>query len=87
VPVSKVRKKKNVTRTQQVAAPTPAVTENPGWFAPVMAGLLILGLLWIVVFYLTAGSWHLPIPGIGNWNLLIGFLLIIAGGALATRWR
>jgi hypothetical protein len=60
---------------------------NPQWFLPLMLGLMILGLAWIVIFYLTAGSYRLPIPGIGNWNLAIGFAFILAGFALTTRWK
>ena len=47
---------------------------------------LVVGLAWIVVYYLSQGS----IPGLsalGAWNLVIGFTFIIAGVALATRWR
>jgi len=52
-----------------------------------MLGLMLLGLIWIVVFYVTAGGARLPIPALGNFNLLIGFLLIIAGFIMTTRWR
>jgi hypothetical protein len=47
---------------------------------------LVLGLAWIVIYYLSSGS----IPGLaslGAWNLVIGFGFIIAGVTLATRWR
>ncbi len=33
----------------------------------------LLGIAWIVVFYVSQGS--LPIAALGTWNLLIGFLL------------
>jgi len=90
VPVSRTRKKKVNTRVIQ--SPAPVVTSadlkpNPPWFLPVLLGLMILGLLWIVVFYVTAGTTGLPIPALRNWNLLIGFLLIIAGFIMTTRWR
>ena len=38
-----------------------------------------------VVTYLTRSEY--PIPGIEQWNLLIGFVLIIAGFGMTTRWR
>jgi hypothetical protein len=50
-----------------------------------MIGLMVLGLLWIVATYLLNAEY--PVPGIGQWNLLIGFALIIAGFALTTRWH
>lgn len=58
---------------------------NPRWLVPTMLGLLVLGLLWVVVTYITQTQW--PIPGLRNWNLVIGFTLIIAGFGLTTRWR
>lgn len=58
---------------------------NPAWFVPVMCALFILGLLWIVTFYVTQGDF--PIPNLSYWNLGIGFALIISGFAMTTRWR
>ncbi len=37
-----------------------------------MIGLMVLGLLWIVATYLLSAAY--PIPGIGQWNLAIGFV-------------
>jgi len=50
-----------------------------------MLGLMVLGLAWIVVTYLSSAQY--PIPGIGNANLAVGFAFVIAGFALTTRWR
>jgi len=91
VPESRGRKKKKSNSYRpnpgvQVAQPIQDQS-NPAWLLPVMLGLMILGLAWIVVYYLTAGSYRLPIPGLGNWNLVIGFASILAGFALTTRWR
>lgn len=58
---------------------------NPKWFVPLMCGLMILGLLWIVVYYATAAAW--PIPSIGNWNLLIGFGIILVGFVMSMWWN
>lgn len=58
---------------------------NPVWFKPVMFGFMLVGLAWIIVFYLTTSS--LPIPGIGAGNIAIGFGLIIIGFFMTTRWR
>ncbi len=67
-------------------APRPAPAPTPRWWVPVMLGLMIAGLLWIVVFYLS-GVAQLPVPALGAWNLGVGFALIIAGFAMTTRWR
>ena len=58
---------------------------NPPWFVPVMLGLMVVGLLWVVTFYITTGSY--PIPNIGPKNLIIGFGLMISGFMMTTRWR
>ncbi|MDE9364411.1 cell division protein CrgA [Luteipulveratus sp. YIM 133132] len=54
-------------------------------FKVVMLGLMVVGLIWIVVFYLANGK--APIPGISYGNLAIGFALIMVGFAMTTRWR
>lgn len=58
---------------------------NPPWFAPVMLGLMLVGLLWVVTFYVTSSSY--PIPNIGYYNLAIGFGLMISGFMMTMRWR
>jgi len=90
VPESKSRNKKKATAKAEkaeakIALPGEAV--NPRWLAPVMVGLMVLGLAWIVTFYLTSAELGLPIPQIGQWNLAVGFGLIIVGFGLTTRWR
>ncbi|WP_258725119.1 cell division protein CrgA [Cellulomonas sp. NS3] len=81
MPESKNRKK--AAYTPPPAASGPQV--SPRWLVPVMLGLMILGLVWIVVTYIMRSEY--PVPGIGQWNLAIGFALILAGFALTTRWR
>jgi hypothetical protein len=58
---------------------------NPVWFKPLMLGFMILGLLWIVVFYVSQST--LPIPSLGAWNILIGFGIAFIGFLMTTRWR
>lgn len=62
---------------------------NPTWWAPVMVGLMVVGLLWIVIFYMLLDNTEdsRPIPGIGYWNLGIGFAMIMAGFMMTTRWK
>ncbi len=59
---------------------------NARWFAPVMFGLMLLGLLWVVVYYLS-GSNQYPVPALDRWNLGVGFGLMLAGFFMTTRWR
>lgn len=86
MPESKSRKKK-ATRSQEPREPQVAKAEqgNPRWLVPTMVGLMVLGLIWIVVTYVTQTDF--PVPGIGNLNLAIGFVLLFAGFALTLRWR
>ena len=81
MPESRSRKK-----PAYIAPPGKATPKvNPPWFVLVMLGLMIVGLVWIVTTYLTSTSY--PIPGIHNWNLVIGFVLLLGGFSLTTRWQ
>ena len=82
MPVSKKRDKK-----QAVKVPRKAVkvsTENPGWLLPTAVTLLVLGPLWIVIYYITKGSYPLPID---QWNILVGFAFLMTSMILFTRWK
>lgn len=68
-----------IERAQGEAAP------NPVWFKPVMVGFMLLGLIWILVFYISGMSF--PIPSIGSWNLLVGLGIAMIGFLMTTRWR
>lgn len=84
MPESKSRKKKAYTPqavAQDVVRPT-----SPNWWAPVMVTLFILGLLWIVVYYISGST--LPVmKNLGWWNVVVGFSFIAAGFGMSTRWR
>ena len=58
---------------------------NPVWFKPVMFGFMLLGLVWIIVFYLSQGAW--PVSSLGSYNILIGFGIAFIGFLMTTRWR
>jgi Cell division protein CrgA len=58
---------------------------NPVWFKPLMFGFMILGLAWIIVFYVSGSS--APIPALSNWNILVGFGIMFVGFLMTTRWR
>ena len=64
---------------------------NPTWWAPVFVTLLVLGLIWIVVFYfVNGGTGGLDIPimtDLGQWNLVLGISLMAVGFAFATKWE
>jgi hypothetical protein len=83
VPESKGRAKPAYTPPPQRRSK--ANLTNPPWFVPVMLGLMLLGLLWVVTFYVTSAGY--PIPNIGYYNLAIGFGLMISGFMMTMRWR
>lgn len=59
--------------------------KNPVWFKPTMFGFLLIGFIWILVYYIFGSNY--PIPGLGSANLIIGFGLLLVGLLLTTRWR
>lgn len=58
---------------------------NPVWFKPIMFGLMLVGLGWIVVYYVSGST--LPVPQLGNGNILVGFGILFVGFLMTTRWR
>ncbi|KRE42819.1 cell division protein CrgA [Knoellia sp. Soil729] len=84
MPESKGRPKPAYTppRTAQSHATKP----NPPWFVPVMIGLMLIGLVWVVTYYIS-GAHEYPVPAIGRWNLGAGFGFMMAGFLMTTRWR
>lgn len=60
-------------------------TPNPVWFKPVMFGFMLVGLAWVIVFYISQGT--LPIADLASWNILIGFGIAFVGFLMTTRWR
>ena len=85
MPKSKSRKKDPVYIPDEVAHAAPLPKESPKLLAPLMLAGFLAGLVWIVTYYVS--NTHYPIPGIGAWNMVIGFGFIAGGFTLATKWR
>jgi hypothetical protein len=83
VPKSRIRKKEDFTPPPQRR--TAIKVSTRGWVAPVMLAMFAIGLLWIVVFYVTGGDY--PIKSIENWNIVVGFGFIAAGFGVSTQWK
>lgn len=80
------RRRKKPASPSTATSSTPGVTApNPRWYAPLMVSLMVAGLIWIVVFYITQQQY--PIPGLNLWNLGIGFAIAMVGFLMTTRWR
>ncbi len=58
---------------------------NPVWFKPIMFGFMLVGLAWLIVYYVSLNAF--PIPDLGVGNILSGFGLILVGFLMTTRWR
>jgi hypothetical protein len=84
VPKSRIRKKADFTPPPAQQATNIKLT-NRSWVAPVMLALFLIGLVWIVVFYVTDGT--LPVKSLNNWNIVVGFGFIAAGFGVSTQWK
>ena len=79
---------KSRTRTKSVYTPPTRSSKakvSPRWLVPTMLGVLILGLAWIAIFYVSNSS--LPIRAIGSWNLVVGIGFLVGGVVLSTKWH
>jgi len=79
---------KSRVRSKAVYTPPPRSAKakvSPRWLVPTMLGCLIIGLVWIVVFYVSQQSY--PIHALGPANLVIGFGFLVSGVGLSTRWH
>ena len=82
MPKSRVRKK-----TAFTPPPTRSAKKrvSPPWVAPLMVGLFLVGIIWLILFYVSNNA--IPVEALGNWNLLVGFGFIVAGFGVSTQWR
>lgn len=76
---------KSTKPERQAAERSNEIQPNAVWFKPVMFGFMLVGLAWIIVFYVSSST--LPIPALGSWNILVGFGIAFIGFLMTTRWR
>ena len=63
----------------------PVKIGNSRWLAPVMVAMFVIGLAWIVVWYVSPDNALMgPLAG---WNVAIGFVFIGIGFVLSTKWE
>ncbi len=80
---SKVGRYTSPEESGRYTPPVPRqVRTSPRWFGATVLGLLILGVLTILLNYLTV----LP-GGVSTWYLVGGLALIFVGFIMATRYR
>jgi positive regulator of sigma E activity len=57
--------------------------ESSKLYVGIMVGLMIFGLVYLIVSYISNGA----LFRLGNWNLVVGFVFIIVGFAMTTKWK
>lgn len=92
MPKSKVRKKPDAPLRAASLSSTPAkaLAPSPTWYPVVMAVVLLLGLAYLVVYYLTNSGQNPKVPlmsDLGAWNFAVGFGVMMLGLVMAVRWR
>ncbi|MGX7677291.1 cell division protein CrgA [Jatrophihabitans sp. DSM 45814] len=90
MPKSKVRKKPSYSAPAAVggslSGSSKQLKPSPTWYPITMVTLLIIGLAYIVVYYM-AGERVPGMDSLGSWNFGIGFAFLISGLIMAVRWR
>jgi hypothetical protein len=91
VPKSKVRKKPDTAaRPQSLAtgARTKTLAPSPSWYPITMVVVMVLGLAYLVVYYLTNSGQGVPVmEDLHAWNFAVGFGVMMLGLIMAVRWR
>ena len=87
MPKSQVRKKKVYTPPADVRPVATAATKKPSpvWLPVAAVGLIVFGIAWLVVYYLSEQQY--PVEAWRYWNLLVGFGAMVASLGILSRWR
>ncbi|HET6742357.1 MAG TPA: cell division protein CrgA [Kribbella sp.] len=85
MPESSSRNKKKTEKVKAEKTPKKPRTQSRVWVAPLMLACWLIGLAWLVVFYV-AGDQIPVMKDLGNLNLLIGMGLIAVGFVVSTQW-
>jgi Cell division protein CrgA len=87
VPKSQVRKKKVYTPPTDIRAATTATSKKPSpvWVPAVAVAMIVIGIAWLVVYYLSSQAY--PVESWSYWNLAIGFGCMVASLGILSRWR
>lgn len=69
-------------RDNYTPPPKPNPPPSPTWVPVVGTGLIALGVLLILLNYMTNAA----LPG-GNYNIIVGFVMMAVGLGILSRWR
>lgn len=91
MPKSKVRKKSNApVLAQSIGHSERELSPSPRWYPIVMLVVFLLGLVWMVTYYMTSAGTDPNVPIMGDihgWNFAVGFGFFIVGLGMAVKWR
>ncbi|NLG47761.1 cell division protein CrgA [Gordonia sp. (in: high G+C Gram-positive bacteria)] len=92
MPKSKVRKKTDYTINTASRTPVKVKAGPSGvLYQSVMFGLMLIGLVWLMVYYLGASVGQYSaldwMANLGAWNMLIGFGFMVVGLLMTMGWR
>lgn len=87
MPESRKRKKhgKVVSDDLEIKTWTDGIPLSPSWWAPTFVTFLLLGLVWLLVYYISQGSY--PVPGWSWWNMWAGLGVMMVGFLMMMKWR
>lgn len=90
MPESSSRRKPKSEASERPAVSPQDEAENPTWYKVTMFGFMIVGLVWILTFYISSARFPLgsatPLD-LSNWNILIGFGIAMVGFVMTTKWK
>ena len=87
MPKSEIRKKKVYTPPSDMLVPSSVSDKRPSpmWLPVTAVSLIVVGIGWLVVYYLSETA--LPVASWGYWNLAIGFGAMVAALGLLSKWK
>lgn len=82
-------KAREAEKVRRIKKAPQKLTTTQSWVVPTFLALLLLGVSWLVVWYLTTSTgMALPLMSdLGNWNMLIAMVLMGGSFAVATQWK
>lgn len=78
-------KSREIARNEAVERTPREAGPNPVWYKPLMFGFMLLGLAWLLVYYISGAAF--PLPQLGSNNIWIGIGIMLIGFIMTTRWR
>ncbi|WP_025273352.1 cell division protein CrgA [Haloglycomyces albus] len=86
MPKSRVRKKKVYHSKSGSSSSTGDQYEpSPAWVPATAVGLIVFGIAWLTIFYLSGQEY--PVLAWGNWNLAVGFVSMVLSLLVLSRWK